>query len=73
MKKELVEQAEMEQAYAVIGNLLDKSEDAEDLIAAVPVLAAKLSNDGGISWRQTRRSAALASTTQPCCRAVCGP
>ena len=53
MKRELVEQAEMEQAYAVIGNLLDKSEDAEDLIAAVPVLAAKLSNDGGISWSQT--------------------
>ena len=53
MKKELVEQAEMEQAYAVIGNLLDKSEDAEDLVAAVPVLAAKLSNDGGISWSQT--------------------
>ena len=26
---------------------------AEDLVAAVPVLAAKLSNDGGISWSQT--------------------
>ena len=53
MKRELVEQAEIAQADAVIGNLIAKSDQCEELFSAVPVLAAKLSNDNGISWVQT--------------------
>ena len=53
MKRELVEQAEIAQADAVIGNLIAKSEDCEELFSAVPVIAAKMSNDNGISWHQT--------------------
>ena len=53
MKKELVEQAEIAQADAVIGNLIARDENCEELFAAVPVLAAKMANDNGISWQQT--------------------
>ena len=51
----------MEQAYAVIGNLLDDETPRIDRSGAV--LAAKLSNDGGISWSQTMEIAASGFTT----------